>query len=269
MKAEKLVKEGDLCGALTDLQEHVREQPSNGSYRLFLFQLLAVMGQWGRAYDQLQVAGQLDDSFKILTRAYREVIQCEKLRQEVFAGRRDPLIMGEPQQWIALLIEALRLEGDGHLLTAAQLREEAVALVDTSSGNLDGQSFQWLSDADTRLGPIFEIMLNGNYYWVPISQVQKINIDPPTDLRDLVWLPVHYTWQNGGEGYGFMPTRYPGSENSSDSAIQLARKTIWEEPVSGIYRGYGQRLLASDQDDFPLLDIRDLAFTSLEIDESP
>ncbi len=56
MKAETLVKTGDLCGALADLQEHIREQPSNGTYRLFLFQLLAVMGQWERAYDQLQVA---------------------------------------------------------------------------------------------------------------------------------------------------------------------------------------------------------------------
>jgi len=268
MKAEELIREGDLGGALTDLQEHIREQPSNGAYRLFLFQLLAVMGQWERAYDQLKVASQLDDSYLILTQAYREVIQCEKLRQEIFTGQREPLIMGEPQQWIVLLIEALRLENKDHLQAATQLREEAADLAEACSGTIDGHSFQWLADADMRLGPIFEIMLNGNYYWVPISLVKNININPPTDLRDLVWLPVHCSWQNGGEGHGFIPTRYPGSENSPDSAIQMARKTIWEEPAPGIYRGLGQRLLASDQDDFPILDIRKLAFTPTEVDQT-
>ena len=160
------------------------------------------------------------------------------------------------------------MESEDHLPAAAQLRQEAFELAETSSGDLDGHPFQWLADADSRLGPIFEIMLNGNYYWVPISQIQQIIINPPTDLRDLVWLPVHCTWQNGGEGHGFTPTRYPGSENSSDSAIQLARKTIWEEPVNGIYRGLGQRLLASDQDDFPLLDVRKLTFTPTEVDQT-
>ena len=260
MQAEKLVKEGDLTGALADLQQHIREQPSHGAYRLFLFQLLAVMGQWERADEQLKIVGQLDDSLMLLVRAYREVLQCEMIRRAVFAGRREPLVMGKPPQWVPLLIEALRLENEGHLPAAQELREEALELAETSSGKLDGHSFQWLADADMRLGPIFEVVLNGNYYWVPIAQVQKLNIDPPTDLRDLVWLPVRFIWQNGGEGYGFIPTRYPGSENSLDSAIQLARKTIWEEPKTGIYRGLGQRLLASDQDDFPLLDIRELAF---------
>jgi len=259
MKAETLVREGDLNGALENLQEHVRDRPDHAPYRLFLFQLLAVLGQWERAYNQLQVAAQLDNSLLLLAQAYREVIQCEKLRQEVFAGCRDPLIMGEPQQWIVLLIEALRLDKED-LTAAAQLRLEALDLAETSSGTIDERTFQWLADADTRLGPIFEIMLNGNYYWVPVSQVQQIDINPPSDLRDLIWLPVHCTWRNKGEGHGFIPTRYPGSENSPDSAIQLARKTTWGEPVMDTCKGLGQRLLASDQDDFPLLDVRELTF---------
>jgi len=263
MKAETLVKEGDLNGALQDLQEHVRNRPDHAPYRLFLFQLLALLGEWERAYNQLQVAAQLDNSMLLVGQAYREVIQCEKLRQEVFAGRREPLLMGEPQQWIVLMIEALRLD-ERSPSAAAQLRLEALDLAATSSGTLDGHNFEWLADADTRLGPIFEIMLNGNYYWVPVSQVQQIKIDPPSDLRDLVWLPVHCTWKNGGEGHGFIPTRYPGSENSPDSAIQLARKTTWEEPVTNTCRGLGQRLLASDQDDFPLLDVRELTFIPAE-----
>ena len=56
MQAEQSLKEGDLQGALTQLQEQVRKQPANAGYRVFLFQLLAVAGEWGRALTQLDVA---------------------------------------------------------------------------------------------------------------------------------------------------------------------------------------------------------------------
>ena len=78
------------------------------------------------------------------------------------------------------------------------------------------------------------------------------------DLRDLVWLPAQFTWVNGGEAFGLIPTRYPGSETAQDTAIQLARKTEWIELAEGIYQGMGQRMLATDQDEYPLLDIRSI-----------
>ena len=80
------------------------------------------------------------------------------------------------------------------------------------------------------------------------------------DLRDLVWLPAQFTWVNGGDAYGLIPTRYPGSETAKDSSIQLARKTEWIELAEGIFQGSGQRMLTTDQNDYPLLDIRSVAF---------
>ncbi|MFO1349473.1 MAG: hypothetical protein U1F68_01835 [Gammaproteobacteria bacterium] len=35
------------------MQEQVRKNPANAKYRVFLFQLLAVLGQWERALNQL------------------------------------------------------------------------------------------------------------------------------------------------------------------------------------------------------------------------
>ena len=54
--AEQAVREGDLDGALRNLQDQVRKEPSKAELRVFLFQLLAVMGQWERANTQLNVA---------------------------------------------------------------------------------------------------------------------------------------------------------------------------------------------------------------------
>src|SRR4051812_37576923 len=97
MLAQQLVREGDLTGALTALQDVVRKDASNAKHRVFLFQLLAVQGQWKRALNQLNVAGELDAGTLPMVQTYREAIQCEALRAEIFSGRRAPLIFGEPQ----------------------------------------------------------------------------------------------------------------------------------------------------------------------------
>jgi type VI secretion system protein ImpE len=54
-------------------------------------------------------------------------------------------------------------------------------------------------------------------------------------------MPAHFQFVNGGEVVGLIPTRYPGSEASSDGAICLARKTIWEEVSAWRLPWLGQR----------------------------
>ena len=96
-------------------------------------------------------------------------------------------------------------------------------------------------------GPVLEAVVNGRYYWIPFSRMSRIEIEAPEDLRDLVWLPAHFEFVNGGESVGVIPTRYPGSQTSEDSAVRLARKTVWEEVSEGVFHGFGQRLLATDR----------------------
>ena len=58
--AEQSVREGNLDAALSSLQDQVRKDPAKAELRVFLFQLLSVMGQWERALTQLNVAADLD-----------------------------------------------------------------------------------------------------------------------------------------------------------------------------------------------------------------
>ena len=60
MTAEQYLRNAQLDDALKALQDQVRAQPAKAELRVFLFQLLAVMGQWSRAQNQLKVAGELD-----------------------------------------------------------------------------------------------------------------------------------------------------------------------------------------------------------------
>jgi type VI secretion system protein ImpE len=256
MLAEDYFREGNLGGALEELQNQIRNHPENSGYRVFLFQLLAILGQWKRALSQLDVLDNLEQSTWPMVHIYREAIRCEILRADVFAGRRKPMIFGEPPQWMAMLLESLRLIGEAQYGPAVALRDQAFESAAESSGTIDEQPFSWIADADSRLGPVLEIILNGRYFWAPIQQIRAIKMTAVTDLRDLVWLPAHFTWVNGGEVFGLIPTRYPGSETAQDTSIQLARRTEWIELAEGVLQGLGQRMLATDQDEYPLLDIR-------------
>lgn len=256
MQPEQSLHQGHPDTALAQLQDQIRKDPSNPKLRVFLFQLLAVFGQWERSLNQLKVAGDLDSANLLMVQTYREAIQCEALRAEVFAGKRSPLVFGDPQQWLAFLVEALRLEAEGHTAEAQSLRNQSFDEAPLVSGTFNGVGFEWIADADSRLGPVLEAIVNGRYYWIPFQQIRKIEIEEPADLRDVVWMPALFTWVNGGQATGLIPTRYPGSESSDDSLIKLARKTEWDEFAEGAYRGLGQRVFATNIEDYALMDAR-------------
>lgn len=255
MLAEQSLREGRLDESLTQVQEQVRNDPSNAKFRVFLFQLLAVLGQWERALTQLNVIGELDAGALAMVHVYREAIRCEVLRSEIFAGRRSPIIFGEPEEWVAGVTEALRLS-QGQYAQSRRLREQAFDGAPATAGAMDGERFAWVADADTRLGPILEAIVNGHYYWIPFHRIREIRIEQPVDLRDLVWMPAFMQWANGGEAAALIPTRYPDSHTSEDSRILLSRKTEWIEHDAEVYIGIGQRMLTTDVGEYPLMDIR-------------
>src|SRR6185295_3048120 len=123
MEAEEHVRLGRLNEALADLQAEVRKRPADPKLRVFLFQLLAVQGQWDRALTQLQVVGEMDPSTLPMVQTYREALRCELLRREVFAGNRSPMFFGEPAEWMALLLSALKLTAEKRYEEAQGLRE--------------------------------------------------------------------------------------------------------------------------------------------------
>ncbi|MBK8337855.1 MAG: virulence protein SciE type [Sterolibacteriaceae bacterium] len=262
--AEASVRDGDPEGALKQLTEAVKAKPADAKLRVFLFQLLCVLGKWDRALTQLELCAEMDASALAMREMYREAIRCERLREEVFAGRKSPMLFGEPEGWMALLIESLLRAGRGEHDEAARLREQAFADAPATSGRADDQAFQWIADADMRLGPVLEAIVNGRYYWVPFSRLLQVSIEAPSDLRDFIWSPAQLQFANGGETIALIPSRYPASAASGDGLVALARKTVWDEPQPGVYLGRGQRVYATDIADFDMLAVR-----SISLDPTP
>jgi len=258
IEAREYLREGRLEEALQAVQDQVRKEPAEVRHRVYLFQLLSVLGQWSRALNQLQVIGEMDAGALAMVQTYRETLQCETLRGEVFAGKRTPLVFGEPDPWLALFLQALGRTAEGRPREAQATRAQALDQVSTTPGRIDDSEFLWLADADSRLGPVVEAVVNGHYYWIPFHRISRIKLDAPEDLRDMVWMPAYFTWANGGQAAGFIPTRYPGSESSGDPLLALARKTCWTDNGSEEYLGSGQRMLATDTGEFPLMAIREI-----------
>ena len=254
--AEAAVRANDPKAALAALTTAVKASPASAKLRIFMAQLLCVMGQWERAHTQLNVVADMDSSTGPMREMVGHALRCELLRAAVFAGRRSPMVFGQPDEWMGLLIESLLQAGQGAADLSAQLADRAFEAAPATRGRINGAPFEWIADADSRLGPVLEAMVNGKYYWIPFSRLASIKIEDPVDLRDRVWLPANLSFANGGEAIAMIPTRYPGSQASEDGAILMAAKTDWVGLGHERFAGVGQRVLVTDQGEHDMLSVR-------------
>ncbi|MBX3322755.1 MAG: tetratricopeptide repeat protein [Phycisphaeraceae bacterium] len=266
--AEELIRQGKPAEALDKLKDAIRQDPSDPAKRVFLFQLLCVLGDWDKALTQASVASDLDGLNQMLSTVGRSVIQCEAFRREVFAGNRSPLLLGEPAPWVGMMVQACGMTARGQHRAAGELRAQAFEDAPAVAGRITVHSgdqaetteFAWAADADERLGPMIELMLEGKYYWVPMSHIASIDVEPPQDLRDAVWTPVSLRWVNGGDAMGLIPTRYPGSEIHDDYAIRMSRRTEFVDLGDEMFVVFGQRMWATDVGEFPIMQTRRIEF---------
>lgn len=249
----------DLHSQLNELQGRIRADAGNPTLRVHLFQLLCVIGDWTRALAQLQLCGQMQAKAIPMAQTYREAIGSELFRREVFAGRRAPQVLGKPPAWIGLLIEALACDGRGDHASAFRARSQALEMAEPTAFDVDGTECEWLMDGDGRLGPVCEIIANGQYYWMPLESCAALHLEPPSDLRDLVWATGELLLDNEGRVPVLVPARYPGTAESqvaSADTLKLSRLTEWIDGGSNLWIGLGQRMWTSDKGEHPILDTR-------------
>jgi type VI secretion system protein ImpE len=141
---------------------------------------------------------------------------------------------------------------------AASLRAQALEAAETRPGRLNDEPFDWIADADARLGPVCEAFIDGKYYWLPFERIASVTIAPPDDLIDLVWTSAELVFDNQGVKQALIPTRYPGTEAIDDDALRAARRTEWVGSDATGWHGIGQRELLTDRREIGLCDVRSL-----------
>ena len=291
----QLKPDHNLPDAFTRQQGEVRAHPSSAGHRWALAELLCVLGHWERALKQLQVGAKLvdikDAQWQAKAQMLRGLIRAEAQRTQVFAGQLLPVPVVDRPQWMEDLARAISLNEKGEHAQADEVRRAALDAAPTRAGvctwhddsqrdassrvqagsdqPLSEQRFEWISDTDTRLGPVCEFIVAGGYRWLAYADIASVQIARPASLLDLVWLPATLKLRSTQVGpqqlRGYIPSRYSGTENiaaeigsNQRDALMLSRLTLWQDiGETGVF-ALGQKTLMTPLGDLPLMGIRSL-----------
>lgn len=264
MTSEVLLKQNNLADALADLKKSIVSAPSDAEKRWFLFQLFCFSSEYERAKEQLKLAAQLDDVFQSAFLIYSRVLASELFRKKVVvSGEETPLILGEPEEWVAKLFEANRMLNQNDLEAATKLRMEVYESQTVVSGQCNEVPFEWISDQDSRFAGNLECFLNGKYYWLSLSQIKELTLTSETKTKsyiDLLYPQAKLTLRTGAELDAILFARYPGDYSPESPELAMNRLTEWEDLNDYNILGRGQRMFCADSGDFPLLELTKLSF---------
>jgi type VI secretion system protein ImpE len=225
---QELFRAGRLDAAIEALGVELRNDPSDAQRRIFLFELLCFAGNFARAEKQLDVLAQRGSDAAMGTLLYRSAIHAEQTRQEMFVAGSYP----------------------------------TGAVPQPVSGTLNGERFTSLADADPRIGARLEVFAAGQYTWIPLEHIASVRMQPPKRLRDLLWAPAVVRTGPGFQGIELgevlVPVMAPLSWNHENDAVRLGRVTEWQELGDGTQTPIGQKLLLVDEQEFPILELREL-----------
>ena len=245
-------------------EQQVKMHPTKALHRHSLFQLLCVIGYWSRALQQIQLCARLDANYTREAQVFGELIRCEIYRQSCFHGEQRPGFILPPPVWMEDLLVALACNAHGKTSDADAHRSRAFETITDTAGQWNGGTFDWISDSDSRTGPVLELVTGGMYIWLPLSQIRSLKSPPPASLTDLIWKPVNITLHNGDVHGAWLFSRYSGSEKASDT-LCLCRKTVWQDGSGEtLVQALGQKMWLTSHGDISLLDLSTCTFNSPE-----
>jgi len=258
MTAQELFKAGKLREAIAEQIKSVKASPADHARRLFLFELLSFAGDLDRARRQIDAIRYDEIELENAVQSYRKLLDAEQARRRVFGDGIMPQFLTKPPEHLGKRLEAVNALRANQPAQAAALLAEATAAVPPVRGTLNGKPFDELRDCDDLFGPTLEVMAHGDYYWLPLEQVEALTANPPKFPRDLIWLPARLEVRDGPAGDVFLPVLYPGSHEHADDAIKLGRATDWKQTDAGPVLGVGLRSFLAGEQLVSLLGLREL-----------
>ncbi len=170
-----------------------------------------------------------------------------------------PHFLSEPPDYVDLHLEAVNRLREGNAAEARATLDRAEEERPAFAGELDGAAFEDLRDYDDLFAPVLELIVMDKYTWLPFEQVRRVEIAPPTQLRDLVWAVASVETADR-ELKAFVPARYAGTEKSENDLVRLGRMTDWRDLGENLYAGAGLRTLIADGEERPLFSFKTITF---------
>lgn len=265
---KELFDAGQLQAAIDALTQEVREAPTDPQKRTFLFELLSFAGEWDRAEKQIVAAAGADPQSQIASGLYRGLLQAERDRARVWAGKARPHFLRAVPAYVEKGLAALAHAGEGRFAEARALLDEAEEERPGFPGKRGETAFGDLRDYDDLTGAVLEMVFQGRYTWFPLEQVKELEPTAPKKLRDLIWPGARVTADDGTSGDVFLFALYPGSSANADDRIRLGRMTDWRTLSDDLQAGLGLRTFLVDGEDVSIFELGTVAFDSREPEPS-
>jgi len=258
MNSSERYKAGQLSQAIDAQIQEVKKSPADQGKRLFLFELLAFAGDLERARKQIDAIQYNEPERDLEVLKYRKLLDAEAKRRQLFSAGVKPGFLAPPPEHVALRLDAVNRLREGRPTEAAAALAQAQEKTPPIRGKLNDKPFALLRDADDLFADVLEVFSQGNYYWLPLEQIDALALVAPKYPRDLLWAPGHLTVKDGPAGDVFLPVLYPHSHDHADPQVKLGRSTDWQQADGGPVLGVGARLYLVDDGDIGLLEWRQL-----------
>lgn len=268
-QAKAALAANDIQAAINAAITHVKGKPTDMAARTFLFELLVFAGEFDRAEKQLDVLGQQDANALVGTQVYRQCIACERKRQKVFKADAVPEFFTAKPAYVTLLLDAIRDLRNGDANAAREKLDQSENDRPANPGKLNGErEFTDFRDYNDLTASVLEVFLKGEYLWIPLEFVKKIEIPERKNLRDIYWAQATIKMRDGTNGEIHIPSLYADTLKHDDKEIRLGKATDWIDAGGEIYRGAGTRMFWFDGESVPITGIQSIEFAESE-NENP
>jgi type VI secretion system protein ImpE len=258
--AKELLNASALQAAINEQTGKVKANPTDTRQRTFLFELLLFAGDWERAERQMEAIAHQGMEAGLGVQVYRDNIEAERSRRRLFSDGLHPHFISEPPAYVDLHLNALNRLREGNLGEARETLDQAEEERPAIKGTLNGRPFFDFRDYNDLVGPVLELIVKGQYTWLPFEQIKRLEIAPPKNLRDLMWTPARIETTDGTSGEVYIPSLYEGSYTHPNDQVRLGRMTDWTDVGDGVYLASGLRVFLVDGEDKALLEAREIEF---------
>ncbi len=260
MNPKDLIRAGRLSEARDQLTAEVKSSPSDVSKRVLLFQALSFCGEWDKADRHLDVIVSRDPKAETGVQVYKNLINAEKERREVFAGKRVPGFLSGAPVYLELYLAACEKLRGKKVHDAEALYKQVGDQRPAATGTVNGRGFSGLADTDTFLSAFLEAIVHDRYIWLPFESLRELSVSSPTTLFDLLWAPARMVTWEGLTISCYLPVLYPDSYLHEDDRVKLGRMTEWVSLGGPFYKGMGQHVYKIDGEEMAILEMREVAF---------
>jgi len=254
-----------LDAKLHSLSQTIAAQPRAAGLRWQLFQYLCIKGDYARARIHLQAYAKLEPQTQAACQVYQNLLVAEEQRQQVALGQHTALLHATagPIPWLQTLQQAHTMRPQDPQQSAALLHTalEECSVPAARLHPVAGEAYtvDFLCDGDTTLSPVLEAYLDGQYTWIPLTDIASLEVFPPKNLLGFIWAAAVIVEHTGDKKQVFIPARYVLNATDYPEKCLFGMETQWRDNA-GICQGLGQKSWLSDQGFCGLFDFAKIEF---------